>query len=143
MRRFFADTFYWIALFSPKDAWHERVQAFSQAVGPCRIYTTEEVLSEFLTFCSAAGAQTRQQTAALVRSLFNDPSVTVVRQSHASFLQALSLYETRLDKHYSLTDCSSMEVMKRQRLTEALTNDRHFLQEGFQILFQENCSPAN
>ncbi len=28
-------------------------------------------------------------------------------------------------------------------LTEALTNDRHFLQEGFQILFQENCSPAN
>jgi hypothetical protein len=43
MRRFFADTFYWIALFSPKDAWHERVQAFSQAVGPCRIYTAEEV----------------------------------------------------------------------------------------------------
>jgi len=138
MRRFFADTFYWIALFSPKDAWHERVQVFSQSVGSCHIYTTEEVLSEFLTFCSAAGAQTRQQTAALVRSLFKDPTVTVIRQSHSSFLKALGLYETRLDKHYSLTDCGSMEVMKRQRLTEALTNDRHFLQEGFQILFQEN-----
>jgi predicted nucleic acid-binding protein len=138
MRRFFADTFYWIALFSPKDDWHERVLAFSQSVGPCRLYTTEEVLSEFLTFCSAAGPQTRQRAAALVQSLLNDPSVTVIRQSHASFLKALGLYETRLDKHYSLTDCGSMEVMKRQRLAETLTNDRHFTQEGFLILFQES-----
>ena len=84
MRRFFADTFYWIALFSPNDAWHERVQAFSQSVGPCRIYTTEEVLSEFLTFCSAAGAQTRQQTAALVRSLFNDPKSNHLTLVHSS-----------------------------------------------------------
>jgi predicted nucleic acid-binding protein len=44
MRRFFADTFYWIALFSPKDAWHERVQAFSHSMGPRRIHTTEAVL---------------------------------------------------------------------------------------------------
>jgi predicted nucleic acid-binding protein len=138
MKRFFADTFYWIALFSPKDAWHERVVSFSQSVGPCRLYTTEEVLSEFLTFCSAAGPQTRQQAAELVRSLFNDPGVMVIRQGHASFLKALGLYEARLDKHYSLTDCSSMEVMKRQRLSEVLTNDRHFTQEGLQILFQEN-----
>jgi predicted nucleic acid-binding protein len=138
MRRFFADTFYWIALFSPHDAWHERVLAFSQSIGPCRLYTTEEVLSEFLTFCSAAGPQTRQRAAALVQSLFHDPNVTVIRQSHASFLKALRRYETRLDKHDSLTDCGSMEVMKRQRLTEALTNDRHFTQEGLLILFQES-----
>lgn len=39
MRRFFADTFYWIALFNPKDAWHEHVLAFSQSVGPCHLYT--------------------------------------------------------------------------------------------------------
>ena len=45
MRRLFADTFYWIALFSPTDAWHERVLAFSQSVGPCHLYTTEEVLA--------------------------------------------------------------------------------------------------
>jgi uncharacterized protein len=138
MRRFFADTFYWIALFNPKDAWHERVVAFSQSIGPCRLYTTEEVLSEFLTFCSTAGPQTRQRAAELVRSLFIDPEVTVIRQGHTSFLQALGLYEARLDKHYSLTDCSSMIVMKRQRLSEVLTNDRHFAQEGFQILFREN-----
>jgi uncharacterized protein len=138
MRRVFADTFYWIALFNPTDAWHKRVLAFSQSVGPCHLYTTEEVLSEFLTYCSAAGPHTRQQAAALVRSLFEDPHMTVIRQRHASFLTALSLYETRRDKQYSLTDCSSMENMRRQRLSEVLTNDHHFSQEGFQILFYES-----
>jgi len=138
MRRLFADTFYWIALFSPTDAWHERVLAFSQSVGPCHFYTTEEVLAEFLTFCSGAGPHTRQQAAAVVRSLLADPTVRVLRQRHASFLTALSLYEARLDKRYSLTDCSSMESMKRHRLTEVLTNDHHFSQEGFQVLFQES-----
>lgn len=35
MRRFFVDTFYWVALFNPKDGWHERVLGFSQTAGPC------------------------------------------------------------------------------------------------------------
>lgn len=28
MRRYFADAFYWVALFSPRDQWHSRVLAF-------------------------------------------------------------------------------------------------------------------
>ena len=51
-------------------------------------------------------------------------------------MSGLELYESRLDKHYSLTDCSSMQMMRRLGLTDALTNDRHFTQEGFSILFQ-------
>ena len=29
-----------------------------------------------------------------------------------------------------------MQVMRREGLTEVLTNDRHFTQEGFHILFR-------
>jgi predicted nucleic acid-binding protein len=50
-------------------------------------------------------------------------------------LDALTLYESRPDKEYSLTDCISMQTMRRARLTEVLTNDHHFTQEGFTILF--------
>jgi predicted nucleic acid-binding protein len=46
----------------------------------------------------------------------------------------LKLYESRLDKGYSLTDCISMSVMRDRNLTEMLTHDRHFAQEGFIIL---------
>lgn len=40
-----------------------------------------------------------------------------------------------LDKGYSLTDCSSMCVMKTLGITDVLTHDKHFAQEGFHLLF--------
>ena len=46
----------------------------------------------------------------------------------------MELYESRLDKGYSLTDCVSMQVMRERGISEVLTNDQHFAQEGFTIL---------
>jgi predicted nucleic acid-binding protein len=61
--------------------------------------------------------------------------VQVVPQNRERFIAALDLYEQRPDKEYSLTDCISMQVMKAMGITEVLTHDRHFVQEGFIILF--------
>ena len=77
----------------------------------------------------------RQRAVNLVRRMLSDPNFTVLPQTHASFLEGLTLYEQRPDKHYSLTDCISMNVMRRHALIEVLTHDRHFEQEGFQLLF--------
>ena len=52
--------------------------------------------------------------------------MTVFPQSRASLLDALTLYKSRPDKEYSLTDCISMQTMRREGLTEVLTNDHHF-----------------
>jgi predicted nucleic acid-binding protein len=38
------------------------------------------------------------------------------------------------DKDFSFTDCASFVVMKQLRIREALTNDRHFVQAGFQAV---------
>lgn len=46
------------------------------------------------------------------------------------------LYHARLDKGYSLTDCISMCTMQNGRITEVLTDDVHFEQEGFRALFR-------
>jgi predicted nucleic acid-binding protein len=51
--------------------------------------------------------------------------------SRQTFIRSLALYKARLDKGYSLTDCSSMLLMRDRRLSDALTTDRHFEQEGF------------
>ena len=63
-----------------------------------------------------------------------DANVTLVPQSHESFLAGLDLYERRLDQGYSLVDCISMRAMQKRRIREALTSDRHFAQEGFRAL---------
>jgi predicted nucleic acid-binding protein len=66
-----------------------------------------------------------------------NPAIRVVEQSRDSFLAGLDLYQSRPDKGYSLTDCISMQTMRRGRITEALTNDHHFEQEGFRALFRD------
>ena len=55
-------------------------------------------------------------------------------QTHQSFLDGFALYKARPDKEYSLTDCISMEAMRAGGITEILTHDNHFTQEGFAIL---------
>jgi predicted nucleic acid-binding protein len=109
--------------------------ALSRTLGTRPLLTTEWVLAEFLAFYSAGGAVTRQRAAARTRQILQDPQIRVLSPAHATFLEGLVLYESRLDKHYSLTDCISMQVMRREGLTDILTNDHHFTQEGFHILF--------
>jgi uncharacterized protein len=135
MRHLFVDTFYLIALAHPRDQWHERVLTFSRALHDYRLYTIDEVLAEFLTACSSLGPRIRQRASQTVRNALQDRQWTVLPQSRSSFLEALTLYEARPDKEYSLTDCIAMHVMRREGLTDVLNNDHHFTQEGFHVLF--------
>lgn len=70
-----------------------------------------------------------------VQDILQNDYVQIVPQSHDTFLAGLELYKQRADKEYSLTDCISMQTMKRLGITEVLTHDKHFNQEGFTILF--------
>jgi predicted nucleic acid-binding protein len=125
----FADTLYWIAIFLPDDPW--ATAARSVDLSGVRLVTTEEVIAEFLTGVSSYGEQMRLLACQFVREILNDVDVDVVEQSHESFLGGLALYERRPDKQYSLTDCISMNVMRQKGISEILTRDRHFSQEGF------------
>jgi predicted nucleic acid-binding protein len=131
----FADAFYWVALLNPRDAFHSRVTSFNSSLGTARVITTDEVLTEVLNWYSRFGPRWRGEAANLVHDLRSDPNADVLPQTRADFDAALTLYEARPDKEYSLTDCRSMLALRGLGLTEALTNDHHFTQEGFTILF--------
>jgi predicted nucleic acid-binding protein len=95
------------------------------------------VLTEYLNFFSAAPVPFRRQAAHGVETLLKTSVVRVIQQSRDSFRAGLQLYAARPDKGYSLVDCISMATMRREGITEALTNDRHFEQEGFRALFRD------
>jgi predicted nucleic acid-binding protein len=134
MRRIFADTLYWVTLLHRKDQWRQAALQASRALAGCHLVTTDEVLSEVLAAFCEAGPILRQRAATLVRRLSQRPTVTIHPQSRGTFLTGLALYEARPDKGYSLTDCVSMETMRQEGITEILTHDHHFAQEGFTIL---------
>ncbi|HSR67360.1 MAG TPA: nucleic acid-binding protein [Acidobacteriota bacterium] len=134
-RTIFADTFYWIALAKPTDPAHAGACSLRESMTDASLLTTDEVLVEYLAYFSATPAHVRLRVALSVRSILNDPVIDVVPQDRETFLAGLDYFQARLDKHYSLTDCIAMLTMRKRGVTAVLTNDRHFAQEGFRLLF--------
>jgi predicted nucleic acid-binding protein len=132
----FGDTFYWIALLNADDSAHERAAAFDISLTRPPIITTQETLIEFLTFFSGRGPRFRIKAVAVAHSLTLNQGVRIFPQTHETYSAGVAFYASRPDKGYSLTDCISMQTMWREQVTDVLTNDRHFEQEGFRPLFR-------
>lgn len=132
MNAIFADAFYWIALLNPQDTWYEIVNQYRTSLN---LITTDVVLDETLNFFSQKGSFMRIKAISLYESIQIDPQILVISTTPLIRTTAKELYKNRLDKGYSMTDCISMVVMKQNNITEILTHDHHFTQEGFRILF--------
>jgi predicted nucleic acid-binding protein len=137
MKALFADKFYWIALADVSDSSHRRALTITAENAHSPIVTTNEVLTEYLTFFATAPEPFRRGAAEGVERLLANSVIRVIPQSRESFRAGLQLYRARPDKGYSLVDCISMQTMRKEGLTDVLTNDRHFEQEGFRALFRD------
>ena len=134
MRMVFVDTFYWVNGLSPSESHRKDAATAEAALGDAHFVTTEAVLIEVLNFFSGYKPTIKHKVARAIHEILNDEDSEVVFHTHDQFLNALKLYESRLDKGYSLTDCISMNVMRERGISEVLTHDHHFAQEGFVVL---------
>ena len=87
---YFAHTFWWIALSNPKDAWHARAVAWAAAHPNAHFFTTEEILSELLTWFTGTGPGGRGLASGMVRDIQADPATRVLPQTSADFAAACS-----------------------------------------------------
>jgi hypothetical protein len=83
----------------------------------------------------------RNHAAIYLRTLEKATDTTLIYLNPDLFERALSRYEQRADKEWSLTDCLSFIVMEDQGITEALTGDHHFEQAGFRPLLKDGFIP--
>lgn len=131
MKPAFADTSYFVALVGPNDSLHGQAVEWSERwLG--RIVTTQYVLVE--TGSLLCRPEDRSAFVGLVRALRTDPLVQVVNSSNELFRSGFDLFASRPDKEWSLVDCTSMALMKKYKLKDALTADHHFVQAGFRAL---------
>ena len=136
MRTVFADSGYWIAMSNPRDQRHEKAEAVTAQLGDVRVVTSQMVLVEFLNFMGGRGQQAREMALSVVAGLKGTPNVKIAPQSDAQFDSALTLYSSRLDKRWSLTDCASFVLMEEMNIREALAHDHDFEQAGFIALLR-------
>jgi len=131
----FADTNYWVALINPNDQWRGPAHSAEALLHNVRLVTTDVILIEVLNFFAEHGKEARLRAVSATEEILSNPDTEVGRHTHESFRAGLTFYEARADKGYSLTDCISMNTMRERNITEVLTHDQHFAQEGFTVLF--------
>ncbi len=135
--RCFVDTVCWIALLNQDDRLHESADREYKLLmkSGYHFVTTTSILNETANALSdprfrlaVVESYRRLQMSSRVEIIFVDPRL---------WSNGWQLYEQRLDKAWSLTDCISFIVMGEHGLTEALTTDEHFQQAGFRALLRE------
>ena len=122
-----------LCFFDDSDWRHAEAVTFFQSA---RLWLTHDyVLAEFVPLCQARGLN-RKKTLSFIRALLENPLVEVIWTNEELYQRAVELLEQRLDKTYSLCDAVSFLLMRERGISEALTTDKHFTQEGFTQLLQ-------
>lgn len=96
---------------------------------PARV-TTNYVLAEYVALALIRGLP-RQEVLAFSAEVLCDDSVTIVWVDEPLHAQAVELLQARPDKGSSLCDAVSFVLMRERGIFQALTTDKHFVQEGF------------
>ena len=78
----------------------------------------------------------RRRAVETIVELRGDADVQVVPATTALMDEGLTFFSKHADKRWSLTDCISFVVMRRESVSEALSNDHHFEQAGFRALLR-------
>lgn len=133
MKYLFADTSFYVAIFSAEDALHAKAKAVA-AAHQGGVITTEFVLIEVGNFFCRGNGRTVFKT--MVENLRSAEDIEIIPASADLFDKGINLFNSRPDKEWSLTDCTSFVVMRERANTEALTADHHFEQAGFVALLK-------
>lgn len=131
----FLDTAGWFAALSPRESRHQAARAaYADAVrSGVLLVTTALVAAEMHTLIlrwrgAAAGTF-------FLESVFERSAYVIAPVDTELIEAAVTRWIRRFaDKLLSLVDAVSFEVMRRERITRALTLDRHFADAGFEIL---------
>jgi len=130
-RRIFLDTsgiFSWI---NGRDPHHGLMVDLPRKNG-VRLVVTDYVIDEACALFVARGIGHRRDD--LFRLVRHSKIVRMEWVGQETFWQAWEWLRRFHDQPFSLTDCTSFVVMKKLGLTEAATNDSHFLTAGFHPL---------
>jgi uncharacterized protein len=133
LSRLFVDTSGWASLFIPTESFHTQAsQYFARAQQQHQtLTTTNYVVAELVALLGSRQRAPRNQIFQYIDSVKTAPFVELVHLDAATDAIAWELCKGRLDKAWSLVDCTSFIVMQQLGIQEALTTDQHFEQAGF------------
>jgi uncharacterized protein len=137
LSKVFVDTSGWACLFVESEPHHQlAIQYFEIAQQQQSLVTSNYVLTELVALFYSPLRLPRTQIFQIIDAIKTSTHIQIVHVDVEIDNTAWDLCKNRLDKPWSLVDCTSFVVMKQLKIQEALTTDRHFEQAGFIRLLQ-------
>ena len=130
----FADTAAFLALANRRDALHQQAKEVRDLIvrEGRTVLTTDWVLAEFLNAMQRPPA--RSLAIRMVEQLRQSRRTEILPASAEDWQKGYDLYQSRLDKAWSLVDCISMRICQERSVQEVFTSDRNFEQAGYVLL---------
>lgn len=131
----FVDTSGWLAAVSAHERYHaEAAAVYDELVRRrARLVTTNLVVAEMHIL--TVRAQDAAAGCALLDAIYADPLYTVMTVTRELESDAIDRWLRRYaDQRFSLADAVSFEVMRRERIDEALALNHHFDVAGYKVL---------
>ena len=135
---YFLDTSFSIALAIGSDEFHAAASSLNKRLiaENAQIVTSQAIVLEI------GNGLSRQRFRSFAVEAFDllesSPNIRVVSLSDELIAEATLLFRSRMDKDWSLVDCTSMVVMQNLGIVCALTSDEHFMQAGYRALLRED-----
>lgn len=127
-----ADTSALLAMVLRNDQHHLAAARFVRANRAVRYLLTDLILGEAATRLRArAGAE---RAVAFCRDVLGSHRYQVLFIDAELLDGALAQMQRLADKHLSLTDCASFEIMQRLGVSTAFSFDRDFRDRGFEMV---------
>ena len=133
----FVDTWGWCASANQREREHQQVQEIMETLLETnrRLLTTNFVLDETYTLVRfRVYHQAAIDLHEKVGRLAEGRLLRVISVTPEIELAAWNVFKRYSDKDFSFIDCVSFAVMQALEVNQALTDDHHFEQMGFQIL---------
>jgi uncharacterized protein len=124
----FVDTSFWVALRFRRDDHHDDAVAV-WAERSRAIVTTNLVVGETWTFLRRRIGHA--EAVAFIDNVGASTRLSVIRVEPAAEESAWAWLRRHDERDYSFVDATSFEVMRRERITEALAFDGDFAAAGF------------
>lgn len=133
MSKVFLDTVGLLAIWDEADQWHAGALSVQRKIENAR----REVVSTTFVMLECGNAAARRPFRADVAMLCESLESTnrLIHPSDSDWGEAWRLYQQLGPGDASIVDCVSFSVMRRLKISDVFSNDRHFASAGFNTLF--------
>ena len=134
--KIFIDTSALIAYYNIDDKHHVEAFDFMEKIRKgeiplTRFYITDYIFDETVTLIECV-LNKHELALNVGEALQASPFTIMIRINEDLFSEAWNYFKE--NRHYSFTDCTSFNAMKKHGITHAFTFDKHFQNAGFQMI---------